>query len=72
MRILTLAVASALMLSTACKPMDDEAVKASALPEVSVPELSEQTMKDVVKELSLAQNILEEDVEKELAAIFGT
>ena len=53
MRILTLAVASALMLSTACKPMDDEAVKASALPEVSVPELSEQTMKDVVKELSL-------------------
>ena len=53
MRILTLAVVSALMLSTACKPMDDEAVKASALPEVSVPELSEQTMKDVVKELSL-------------------
>ncbi len=53
MRILTLAVVSALMLSTACKQMDDEAVKASALPEVSVPELSEQTMKDVVKELSL-------------------
>lgn len=53
MRILTLAVVSALMLSTACKQIDDEAVKVSALPDVAVPELSEQTMKDVVKELSL-------------------
>ncbi|MVZ97303.1 M28 family peptidase [Sphingorhabdus sp. IMCC26285] len=53
MRILTLALASALMLTTACKQMDDKSVDRSVLPEVTVPELSEQTMKDVVKELSL-------------------
>jgi Zn-dependent M28 family amino/carboxypeptidase len=53
MRILTLAVVSSLMLSTACKQMDDEAANVSALPQVEVPELSEQTMKDVTKELSL-------------------
>ncbi|WP_425505102.1 M28 family metallopeptidase [Sphingorhabdus profundilacus] len=33
--------------------MDDKSVDRSVLPEVTVPELSEQTMKDVVKELSL-------------------
>jgi len=56
MRILTLAVISALALTTACKKVDDgapAAFDASVLPEVTVPELSEQTMKDVVKELSL-------------------
>ena len=53
MRILTLAVVSSLMLSTACKQMDDEAANVSALPQVEVPELSEQTMKDVTKVLSL-------------------
>ena len=53
MRILTLAVVSSLMLSTACKQMDDKAANVSALPQVEVPELSEQTMKDVTKVLSL-------------------
>lgn len=53
MRFLTLALASALALTSACKQMDDKAVDNAALPQVEVPELSEQTMKDVVKELSL-------------------
>ncbi|MBA4307561.1 MAG: peptidase M28 [Sphingopyxis sp.] len=53
MRFLTLALASALALTSACKQMDDKAVDSAALPQVEVPELSEQTMKDVVKELSL-------------------
>ncbi len=46
MRILTLALVSALAL-TACKKVD------VAAPEITVPALSEQTMKDVTKELSL-------------------
>ena len=49
MRILTLALLSCLALS-ACKKVDGPA--ASAMPEVTVPELSEATMKDVTKELS--------------------
>ena len=53
MRLLTLALASALALTSACKQMDDKTVDSAALPQVEVPELSEQTMKDVVKELSL-------------------
>lgn len=53
MRFLTLALASALALTSACKQMDDKTVDSAALPQVEVPELSEQTMKDVVKELSL-------------------
>lgn len=53
MRFLTLALASALALTTACKQVDDKAIDSAALPQVEVPELSEQTMKDVVKELSL-------------------
>jgi Zn-dependent M28 family amino/carboxypeptidase len=56
MRILTLALVSALALTSACKKIDDSApaaIDASALPEVTVPALSEATMKDVVKELSL-------------------
>lgn len=36
-----------------CKKVDSPAVESSALPQVEVPALSEQTMKDVVKELSL-------------------
>lgn len=52
MRILTLALVSALAL-TACKKVDAPAVDASALPQIEIPALSEQTMKDVTKELSL-------------------
>ena len=53
MRILTLALVSALALTSACKKVDSPAVETSSLPQVEVPALSEQTMKDVVKELSL-------------------
>jgi Zn-dependent M28 family amino/carboxypeptidase len=53
MRILTLALVSALALTSACKKVDSPAFETSALPQVEVPALSEQTMKDVVKELSL-------------------
>ncbi len=51
MRIVTLAIVSALAV-TACKKVDD-APAAVAAPEITVPALSEQTMKDVTKELSL-------------------
>ena len=52
MRVLTLALVSALAL-TACKKTDNvNAVDASKLPEVQVGELSEQTMKDVTQKLS--------------------
>ncbi len=50
MRIVTLALVSALAL-TACKKVDTPA--AVLAPEITVPALSEQTMKDVTKELSL-------------------
>jgi Zn-dependent M28 family amino/carboxypeptidase len=53
MRILTLALASALALTSACKNVDNPAVETSTLPQIEVPALSEQTMKDVTKELSL-------------------
>lgn len=57
MRLLTLALVSALALTSACKKVDDQpadtAISPSALPDVVVPELSMQTMKDVTKELSL-------------------
>ncbi len=57
MRLLTLALVSALALTSACKKVDDQpadtATSPSALPDVVVPELSMQTMKDVTKELSL-------------------
>jgi Zn-dependent M28 family amino/carboxypeptidase len=49
MRVLTLALVSCLALA-ACKGADTP--EASALPEVTVPALSEATMKDVTKELS--------------------
>lgn len=56
MRVLTLVLLSALAL-TACSKVHETAsqakLDASTLPEVTVPELSEATMKDVVKELSL-------------------
>jgi Zn-dependent M28 family amino/carboxypeptidase len=56
MRILTLALISALTL-TACKKVDEAGtsapVETSVLPQIEVPELSEQTMKEVTKELSL-------------------
>jgi Zn-dependent M28 family amino/carboxypeptidase len=51
MRIVTLALVSTLAL-TACKKVDD-APAAVAAPKITVPALSEQTMKDVTKELSL-------------------
>ena len=50
MRILTLALVSALAL-TACKKVDTPA--AVTAPDITVPALSEQTMKDVTNELSL-------------------
>ncbi len=56
MRGFSLALLSILAL-TACKKVDDPAATAavdtSALPEITVPELSEATMKGVTKELSL-------------------
>ncbi len=56
MRAFSLALLSVLAL-TACKKVDDTAtataVDTSALPEINVPELSEATMKDVTRELSL-------------------
>ena len=56
MRILMLSLVAALAL-TACKKVEDSAatatVDAAALPEIIVPKLSEQVMKDVTKELSL-------------------
>ena len=51
MRIVTLALVSALAL-TACKKVEDAPVEVAA-PEMTVPAISEQTMKDVTKELSL-------------------
>ena len=54
MRVVTLALISCLALS-ACKKVDgpDGSTSSSALTEIKVPALSEQTMKDVTKELSL-------------------
>jgi Zn-dependent M28 family amino/carboxypeptidase len=51
MRILTLALVSVLAL-TACKKVEDAPAEVT-VPEMTVPALSEQTMKDVTKELSL-------------------
>lgn len=53
MRILTLIAVSALVLTSACKQANAPSFDASALPQVTVPDLSEQTMKNVTKELSL-------------------
>ena len=49
MRLLTLALLSALALS-GCKKIDDSG--SGSLPEVSVPDLSEATMKDITRTLS--------------------
>jgi Zn-dependent M28 family amino/carboxypeptidase len=51
MRVLTLALLSCLSL-TACKKVEETPAAVSS-PEITVPALSEQTMKDVTKELSL-------------------
>lgn len=51
MRIVTLALVSALAL-TACKKVEDAPAEVAA-PEMTVPAISEHTMKDVTKELSL-------------------
>lgn len=53
MRLLPLAVVSALALTSACQKADSPGIETSALPQVQVPILSEQTMKDVTRELSL-------------------
>ena len=53
MRLVSLALVSVLALTTACQKADSPDVAASALPQVEVPALSEQTMKDVTRELSL-------------------
>jgi len=52
MRILTLIAVSALVLTSACKQANAPSFDASALPQVTVPDLSEQTMKNVTKERS--------------------
>jgi Zn-dependent M28 family amino/carboxypeptidase len=54
MRALSLALIAALSLTTACKKVDEgTAVDTASLPSVEVPALSEQTMRDVTRELSL-------------------
>ena len=54
MRVMTLALISCVAL-TACKKVEDTPTSAAVAvaPEMTVPALSEQTMKDVTKELSL-------------------
>ena len=53
MRLMSMALVSALALTSACQNANSPGVKTSALPQVQVPALSEQTMKDVTRELSL-------------------
>jgi Zn-dependent M28 family amino/carboxypeptidase len=53
MRLLSLALVSVLALTSACQNVTSQDVETSALPQVDVPALSEQTMKDVTRELSL-------------------
>jgi Zn-dependent M28 family amino/carboxypeptidase len=53
MRLLSLALVSALVLTSACQKAGSPDVAVSALPDVTVPALSEKTMKDVTRELSL-------------------
>ncbi|OYY67784.1 MAG: peptidase M28 [Sphingomonadales bacterium 28-55-16] len=53
MRLLSLALVSVLALTSACQNVNSQDVETSALPQVDVPALSEQTMKDVTRELSL-------------------
>ena len=53
MRLLSLALVSVLALTTACQKDASLDVSMDALPQVEVPVLSEATMKDVTRELSL-------------------
>ena len=53
MRLLSLALVSVLALTTACQKDASLDVSMDALPQVEVPALSETTMKDVTRELSL-------------------
>jgi Zn-dependent M28 family amino/carboxypeptidase len=53
MRLLSLALVSALALTSACQKAASPDVALSALPDVTVPALSEKTMQDVTRELSL-------------------
>ena len=53
MRLLSLALVSALALTSACQKAEPPVIEASAFPEIDVPALSEKTMKDVTRELSL-------------------
>ena len=53
MRPLSLAIVSALALSSASQTAASPAMDTSALPQIEVPVLSEMTMKDVTRELSL-------------------
>ena len=53
MRLLSLALVSVLALTTACQKDASLDVAVDALPQVTVPALSEATMKDVTRELSL-------------------
>ena len=53
MRLLSLALVSVLALTTACQKDASLDVAIGALPQVEVPALSEATMKDVTRELSL-------------------
>lgn len=53
MRLFSLAFVSALVLTSACQKAASPDMDISALPQVEVPALSEKTMKDVTRELSL-------------------
>jgi Zn-dependent M28 family amino/carboxypeptidase len=53
MRLFSLALVSALVLTSACQKTASPDMDISALPQVEVPTLSEETMKDVTRELSL-------------------
>jgi Zn-dependent M28 family amino/carboxypeptidase len=53
MRLFSLALVSALVLTSACQRGASPDMDISALPQVEVPALSEKTMKDVTRELSL-------------------
>ena len=53
MRLISLALVSVLALTSACQKADMPGVEIAALPQVDVPALSEQTMKEVTRELSL-------------------
>jgi Zn-dependent M28 family amino/carboxypeptidase len=53
MRLLSLALVSALTLTSACQKAASPDMDTAALPQIEVPALSEKTMQDVTRELSL-------------------